>query len=50
MLEVILQRVEPTLQRLSLWPRHVDDEPRFRERAADLDTSRAVEQRVDIGR
>jgi hypothetical protein len=49
-LEVILQRVQPTLQSLSLWPCHVDDETRLWERAADLDAEWGVEQFVDIGR
>ena len=45
-----MQRMEPALESLSLWPRHVDDEPRLREGADDLDVGWAIEHRVDIGR
>jgi len=49
-LEIVMQRMEPALEGLSLWPGHVDDEPRLRDRADDLDVGGAIEQRVDIDR
>jgi len=43
MLEIIMQRQEPTLNGLSLSVRHADDHPRFRDGATDLDFGCAVE-------
>jgi hypothetical protein len=49
-LEVIVQRVEPTLDSLSLWPSHADDESRLRDGATDLHLRCTIENRLNINR
>jgi hypothetical protein len=49
MLEALVKTVEPQLHSLRLWLGQVDDEPRFRYGAPELDMGRAAEDRVDVG-
>jgi hypothetical protein len=48
--ETIVKAVEPPLECLRLWPRHRNDESRFRDGAADLNAWRLIENGADIDR
>jgi hypothetical protein len=49
-LEVIVQRVKPTLEGPRLWPHHGDDDARLRDGAAHLQMGYVVEHSLDIDR